>query len=214
LTLGALEPIVAIAAMLIVEHMFWFGARAVADSAVVLALFADTAGDHFLMLNVFNDYESNGRTVAWSSVNCVQLCADSQATQMRQQWLDIVQSLHNAAATCPATNTHAMVAEAATRHAMWCVLMHGFVLNIAVWQGDDASYRLLLPNDKNGTCTNTLNIHPSSSFFASRPEIVFFHEVAATLHLYMRHVTRIDSTLLQEALGNMASASLPANGLG
>jgi HrpA-like RNA helicase len=198
-TLGVLEPVATIAAMLFVEHVFWFGAHAAVESAAVLGCFADTA----------SNYESNGRSAPWARENCVQQIVLAQAAQVRQQLLDNVQSLHGLEPANPAPMTWAIDSNAATRRVIMQALLHGFVQNVAWQQGDDNSNHLILGNDKSGVGTNKLHIHPSPSLFAKRLEIVFFHEVVAMSRLYMRHVTRIDNVLLQEALGNMASASLP-----
>ncbi|XP_053672367.1 ATP-dependent RNA helicase DHX33 [Anopheles nili] len=181
---GCLEEMLTIIAMLSGENIFVNSAQKREQMLIAHSKFFDKSGDHITLLNVFNEYKAKAKPKTWCHDNFLHERNLSHAASIREQLSEICKSFDMPSSSCGKETTP--VAKC---------LLTGLFGNIATKQPD----HLYL------TSSNALKarIHPSSSICGQlRPPVVVYTELVATRLNYLRNVTEIDPSWIEEVVPN------------
>ncbi|WAQ83309.1 hypothetical protein PtA15_3A678 [Puccinia triticina] len=148
--------------------------------------FVQPGGDHFTLLNVFEQWKETNWSISWSYENYVQIKCLNRVRDIRDQ----LSSLCERVEIVPESNSSGSI------EPIQKSLLGGYFMNTArLGKGGD-SYRTLKSNQ-------SVYIHPSSSCFKTQPppRMILFYELVLTSKEYARQVMQIDKPewLLQAA---------------
>ncbi|CAD7930179.1 unnamed protein product [Amoebophrya sp. A25] len=151
------------------------------------ALHADNAkknfhragGDHFMMLNIYKQWEDTGFSQQWCVENYLQYRPLNRARDIRDQLLDLLKKVDIEVSSNPGN-------EEGIRKS----ILAGYFFHCA---------RL----NKNGSYTTLKNphsveIHPSSSLLEFKPKMICYHELWKTEKEYMRECIEVQAKWLAE----------------
>ncbi|EFP77773.2 hypothetical protein PGT21_014816 [Puccinia graminis f. sp. tritici] len=148
--------------------------------------FVQPGGDHFTLLNVFEQWKETNWSISWTYENYVQIKSLNRVRDIRDQ----LSSLCERVEILPESNQSGSI------EPIQKSLLGGYFMNTArLGKGGD-SYRTLKSNQ-------SVYIHPSSSCFNTQPppRMILFYELVLTSKEYARQVMQIDKPewLLQAA---------------
>jgi pre-mRNA-splicing factor ATP-dependent RNA helicase DHX16 len=188
-TFGVVDDVLTVAAMLDVQEAVFFRPRdkAVHADAARSAFARGAAGDHVVLLRVFNEWRDSGFSEAWCAERFVQFRSLRRARDIRDQLAALCERVELALSTTPSDADAVAKAVAA-----------GFFSQTAVLQKSGA-YRTY----KSGL---TVHIHPSSCLHRADvpPRWVLYHELAETLtkggeeKKYLRQVLEVKPAWLRD----------------
>lgn len=147
-------------------------------------------GDHFTLLNVYNQWVDTEYSPMWCRENFVQYRSLQRARLVREQLellcdrVDIPRSSTDADGLNSQISRHSVVLKS---------LLAGYFCNTAVLTRDGKTYRTTKSN-------LSVKIHPSSVLAVDgmRPKVVMFHEIVQTSDDWMRQVAPIEGGWLME----------------
>ncbi|KDQ11123.1 hypothetical protein BOTBODRAFT_177594 [Botryobasidium botryosum FD-172 SS1] len=146
--------------------------------------FVKPGGDHFTLLNVWNQWSESNYSQTFCYENFVQFKTLSRARDIRDQLAGLCERVEVVIESNPNTTDIIPIQKALTS---------GYFYNTARLQKSGDSYRTLKTNQ-------TVYIHPSSSMFNFQPPIKFalYYELVMTSKSYMRQVMEIKPSWLLE----------------
>jgi HrpA-like RNA helicase len=200
---AAVHEVIDIVACLSVDGLFVDRASEREDIAAARARLASTEGDHLTLLNVVRQYldvlNSQAEQDGPESVStwCKQMYLDQRALRTI---LDIRKQLLQHAARAglvgadpypSSTRNELDLPERILRS-----ILIGFVTHTA-FLSPDGSYRTTNGN-------TAVAIHPSSTLYGKKHEAIVYHESVFTTRLWVRGVSRIETTWLRETAPHYA----------
>ncbi|EER36487.1 ATP-dependent RNA helicase DHX8 [Histoplasma capsulatum H143] len=168
---GCVEEVLSIIAMLGEASALFFrpkDKKIHADSARARFTIKD-GGDHFSLLNVWNQWVDSDFSYVWARENFLQQRSLTRARDVRDQLAKLCDRVE-VTITSAGSNNLAPIQKAITA---------GFFPNAARLQRGGDSYRTV----KNG---QTVYLHPSSTLFEVNPKWVIYYELVLTSKEYMR----------------------------
>jgi len=146
--------------------------------------FVKNGGDHFTLLNIWDQWSETNYSQQWCYENFVQFKSLSRVRDIRDQLAGLCDRVEVVIQSNPNSNDIVPIQKALTS---------GYFYNTARLQKSGDSYRTLKTNQ-------TVYIHPSSSLFQSQPPIKFalYYELVMTSKSYMRQVMEIKPAWLLE----------------
>lgn len=144
------------------------------------ARFHDPAGDHLTLLNVYNGWNSSGKSDPWCYENFIQPRSMRRVEDVRKQLVQILERHRLKIISCGRDTTRVRQA-----------LCSGFFRNSAR-KDPQEGYKTLVE----GT---PVYMHPSSALFGKGVEHVIYHSLVETTREYMHNVTAIEPKWLVEA---------------
>lgn len=182
ITLGCVEEVLSIVAMLSVPSVFYRPKERQEESDAAREKFLVPESDHLTLLNVYQQWISHGQKDSWSSKHFVHPKAMHKAKEVRDQLVEILSlkkiALHSAGHHWDKVRkaiTMAYVHKAARVKGL----------------GEYVNLRTGMP------CA----LHPTSALFGLgyTPDYVVYHELILTAKEYMQCVTAVDPSWLAEA---------------
>ncbi|KAJ1303147.1 hypothetical protein OPQ81_011348 [Rhizoctonia solani] len=146
--------------------------------------FVKNGGDHFTLLNIWDQWSETNYSQQWCYENFVQFKSLSRVRDIRDQLAGLCDRVEVVIQSNPNSNDITPIQKAITS---------GYFYNTARLQKSGDSYRTLKTNQ-------TVYIHPSSSLFQAQPPIKFalYYELVMTSKSYMRQVMEIKPAWLLE----------------
>ncbi|KAG8731488.1 Cyclin-dependent kinase catalytic subunit [Ceratobasidium sp. 414] len=146
--------------------------------------FVKAGGDHFTLLNIWEQWSETNYSQQWCYENFVQFKSLSRVRDIRDQLAGLCDRVEVVIQSNPNSNDIVPIQKAITS---------GYFYNTARLQKSGDSYRTLKTNQ-------TVHIHPSSSLFQSQPPVKFalYYELVMTSKSYMRQVMDIKPVWLLE----------------
>ncbi|QRV92171.1 Helicase associated domain (HA2) [Ceratobasidium sp. AG-Ba] len=146
--------------------------------------FVKSGGDHFTLLNIWEQWSETNYSQQWCYENFVQFKSLSRVRDIRDQLAGLCDRVEVVIQSNPNSNDIVPIQKAITS---------GYFYNTARLQKSGDSYRTLKTNQ-------TVHIHPSSSLFQSQPPVKFalYYELVMTSKSYMRQVMDIKPAWLLE----------------
>lgn len=184
--LGCVEEVLSIVSMLSESSSLFFRpkeSRVHADSARTRFTVKE-GGDHFTLLNIWNQWVDNDFSYVWAKENFLQQRSLTRARDVRDQLAKL----------CERVEVTLSTVGAADLVPIQKALCAGFFPQAARLQRGGDSYRTVKNN-------NTVYIHPSSVLMASEPPVkmLIYFELVQTTKEYMRSCMPIKPEWLHEA---------------
>ncbi|KMZ59607.1 putative ATP-dependent RNA helicase [Zostera marina] len=189
-----LEEMLIIVAMLSVESIFFFPREKLEEARAARKNFSSVDGDHITLVNVFrsslefldklkltinNEKSISKNLLKWCKENFINNRSLRHARDVHSQIQGHVQQMGLSITSCGLDMLQ-----------FRRCLTAAFFLNAAL-KRTDGSYRAISGGQ-------TVQIHPSSVLFHTKPECIIFNELVKTNHNYIRNLTRIDPLWLPE----------------
>jgi pre-mRNA-splicing factor ATP-dependent RNA helicase DHX16 len=136
--------------------------------------FVRPGGDHFTLLNVFNEWVETGFSISWSYENFVQIKSLNRVRDVRDQ----LSSLCERVEIVPESNV-----DSSDIIPIQKAILAGYFYNCGQLSRSGDSYKTFKTNQ-------TIFIHPSSSLFNTQPPVRYinFYELVLTTKEYARSV--------------------------
>jgi pre-mRNA-splicing factor ATP-dependent RNA helicase DHX38/PRP16 len=179
--LGCAADMATIVSMLTVPALFFRPRDRAEESDAAREKFFVPESDHLTLLNVYEQYERNGRSVAWCNRHFIHSRAMRRVGEVRAQVLDIMKSARIAASSSSGEWDR-------VRRAVTLSYFH----NVGKLRGIGEYVNLL--------SSVPCHLHPTSALFGlgHTPEYIVYHEVVKTTKEYMQCVTAVDPEWLGE----------------
>ncbi|TYH47964.1 hypothetical protein ES332_D10G035200v1 [Gossypium tomentosum] len=180
--LGCSDEIIAIAAVLSIQSI-WFSARGAQKELDEAKLrFAAAEGDHVTFLNIYKGFLQSGRSSKWCHKNFINYHAMKKVMEIREQLKRIALRLGIVLKSCETDMQ--LVRKAVTA---------GFFANACRLEAysHGGMYKTIRGSQE-------VYIHPSSVLFRVNPKCVIYHSLVSTDRQYMRNVISIDPSWLTE----------------
>lgn len=174
-----MEEALTVIALLSGESVFTDPPAKRQQAALARTKFVSSDGDHVTLLNVFQGYTSTEQKKVWCQENFLHHRNLEYGMDVRKQLASLVERANLEKASC-GTNT------ASLRKA----LLEGLYENLAVLQRDQTYVTL--------ASRQPVMIHPTSALYGTKPPIVLFTEVVSTGRCYIRGLSVIENSWLQE----------------
>ncbi len=184
--LGCVEEVLSIIAMLGEASALFYrpkDKKIHADSARARFTVKE-GGDHFTLLNIWNQWVDSDFSYAWARENFLQQRSLTRARDVRDQLAKLCDRVE--------VNVSSTTGGASNLQPTQKALTAGFFPNAARLQRGGDSYRTV----KNGM---TVYLHPSSTLFEVNPKWLIFYELVLTSKEYMRSNMPIQPEWLVEA---------------
>uniref|UniRef100_A0A182QQN1 RNA helicase n=1 Tax=Anopheles farauti TaxID=69004 RepID=A0A182QQN1_9DIPT len=183
---GCLEEMLTIIAMLSGENIFTYSSAKREQMMIAHSKFFDKSGDHVTLLNVYNEFKTKAKPKMWCFDNFLNERNLTHAASIREQLSEICKMLDIPSSSCGKDTVP--VAKC---------LLTGLFTNIAMKQPD----HLYLTS---ATALKT-RIHPSSAVSGKfRPPVVVYTELVSTRLNFLRNVTEIDPSWIDEVVPNVS----------
>eukprot|EP00920_Eleutheroschizon_duboscqi_P022725 GHVT01055342.1.p1 GENE.GHVT01055342.1~~GHVT01055342.1.p1 ORF type:complete len:280 (+),score=67.71 GHVT01055342.1:48-842(+) len=179
------EEMVVVVSMLSIPSIFYVPKEKGDEAEASKEKFFVPESDHLTLMNVYQQWKSNGYSNSWASAHFLQPKAMKKAREVRAQLADIITQHNLPLSSCGIS---------------WDILRKavcsGYFHNAAKLRGIGEYVNLRT----NVQC----HLHPSSALYGAgyAPDYVVYHEVIVTTKEFMRHVTAVDARWLSE-LGPM-----------
>ncbi|XP_031493685.1 probable pre-mRNA-splicing factor ATP-dependent RNA helicase DEAH9 isoform X2 [Nymphaea colorata] len=181
-SLGCLEEIIIIAAVLSVQSIWASGRGAQKELDDAKLRFAVAEGDHVTFLNIYQGFIRSGKSAQWCYKNFINYNSMKKVIDVREQLIRLVKRLGLVIQSCE-KDTEVM------RRA----ITSGFFAHACRLEtyGQEGVYKTIRGSQE-------VYIHPSSVLFRVNPKWVIYHEIVSTEKNYMRNVISIDPSWLTE----------------
>ncbi|XP_058183137.1 pre-mRNA-splicing factor ATP-dependent RNA helicase DEAH10-like [Rhododendron vialii] len=190
---NCLEEMLITVAMLSVESIFYVPREKLEEARTAAKCFSSLEGDHLTLINVYRASDElfekskigNNREKAeknmrkWCKENFINSRSVRQARDIHRQIRENVEQMGLHVASCGDDMLQFRRCLAAA-----------FFLNAALKQ-PDGTYRVF-------SSGQSVQIHPSSVLFRTKPDCLIFDELVRTNHNYIRNVSRVDYLWLPE----------------
>lgn len=184
------DEVLTIVAMLSVQNVFYRPKEKQAQADQKKARFFQPEGDHLTLLAVYQAWKASKFSNAWCFENFLQARSMRRAQDVRKQLLAIMDRYKLDIVSCGKNYTRVRRA-----------ICSGYFRNAAK-KDPQEGYKTL-------TDGQTVYIHPGSSLFQKKPDMVIYHELILTTKEYMRECMTIDPKWLVELAPNYYRASDP-----
>ncbi|GAA5825734.1 hypothetical protein JCM3770_003409, partial [Rhodotorula araucariae] len=146
--------------------------------------FIKPGGDHFMLLNVWEQWQDAGFSVSWTYEHFVQVKSLTRVRDIRDQLLQLCERVEIFVEPNPNASDIVPIQKA---------ICAGYFLNTGRLNRSGDAYRTLKTNQ-------TVHIHPSSSMFQHQPppKLVLWFELVMTSREYARQVMEIKPEWLLE----------------
>ncbi|CAG8480443.1 3773_t:CDS:10 [Cetraspora pellucida] len=148
--------------------------------------FVRPGGDHFTLLNVWEQWVDTNYSMNWCYENFVVYRSMSRARDVRDQLVGLCERAEVDLTSNPNPGDIVPIQKS---------IVSGFFMNAARISRFGESYQ----KAKYGEPGRTIHIHPSSSLFQVNPKWIVFYELVLTSKEYMRQVMEIKPEWLTEA---------------
>ena len=180
---GCVMEMVVIVSMLTVPAIFFRPKDRAAESDAAREKFFVPESDHLTLLNVFQQYMSNGASTAWCVRHFIHAKAMKKVEEIRNQILDIMRTQKIMETSVGIGGDWDLV-----RKAICCCYFH----NVGKLRGIGEYVNLLT--------SVPCHLHPTSALYGlgHTPEYIVYHEVVKTTKEYMQCVTSVEPEWLGE----------------
>lgn len=173
--MGCLIEVLSIISMLSVGNVFWCPVDKQKDVALVHKKFRTNDSDHLMLLNVMNAYLEHKHDTKWCAKNFINVSNLKTAVKIRSQLMDI----------CKKVNLNTSPPSEPPKHSViMASLISGSFRNLAKRCQSYGFYQTMYVDRK-------LYIHPSSSLFEVKPNLILYDELINTSKEYMRTCSKI-----------------------
>lgn len=150
--------------------------------------FVKTGGDHFTLLNVFNEWADTGFSIPWTYENYVQVKALTRVRDIRDQLSGLCERVEITPESNPDQTDVVPIQKA---------ILTGYFNNCARLSRSGDSYKVMKAGGN-----HSVYIHPSSCLFQAQPppRCILFYELVLTSKEYVRQVITIDPKWLLEGI--------------
>ncbi|CAG8442898.1 18870_t:CDS:10 [Acaulospora morrowiae] len=148
--------------------------------------FVRPGGDHFTLLNVWEQWVDTNYSMGWCYENFVVYRSMARARDVRDQLAGLCERAEVDLESNPNPGDIVPIQKS---------IVSGFFMNAARISRFGDSYQ----KAKYGDSARTIHVHPSSSLFEVNPKWVIYYELVLTSKEYMRQVMEIQSEWLIEA---------------
>jgi len=180
------DQILSISAMLSVGNsIFYRPKEKIVHADNARSTFYRPGGDHFTLLNVFNQWKDNNYSNYWCYENFIQAKSMKRARDVKEQLVSICDRVE-----IDYQDENLSVENDETTINIRKAIGSGYFYNSAKLS-KDGNYKTI----KN---MHTVHIHPSSSLFKDTPRWIIYHELVFTTKEYMREIIEIKPEWLQE----------------
>ncbi|KAJ2658129.1 Pre-mRNA-splicing factor ATP-dependent RNA helicase PRP16 [Coemansia sp. RSA 1199] len=181
-TLGCTSEVVTIVSMLAVPTVFYRPKERLDESDAAREKFFVPESDHLTLLNVYNQWKSNGYRDAWCARHFVHAKSMRKAREVRDQLVDILQGSLGVEITSAGANWDIV------RRCVCAAYFHQAARSKSL--GEYTNLRTSMP----------CHVHPTSSLYGMgfTPDYIVYHELVYTSKEYMQCVTAVDPTWLAE----------------
>lgn len=148
--------------------------------------FVKTGGDHFTLLNVFNEWADTGFSIPWTYENYVQIKSLTRVRDIRDQLSGLCERVEISPESNPDQTDVVPIQKA---------ILSGYFNNCARLSRSGDSYKVMKAGG-----SHSVFIHPSSCLFQSQPppRCILFYELVLTSKEYVRQCITIDPKWLLE----------------
>uniref|UniRef100_A0AC35UGJ5 Pre-mRNA-splicing factor ATP-dependent RNA helicase PRP43 n=1 Tax=Rhabditophanes sp. KR3021 TaxID=114890 RepID=A0AC35UGJ5_9BILA len=176
---GCTSEILTIAAMLSVNAGIFYRPKAqIKEAESARKTFEEETGDHFTLLNVYNQWSANEFSKMWCQENYVQYKTMQKARDVREQLEGMLERVE---ITVSSSTDNISIQKA---------ILSGYFFHSA--KVDKTG------NYKTVKQRHTVHKHPSSCLAQVPTKWVMYHELVHTSKEFMRTITKIESTWLYE----------------
>ena len=175
------EEALTIVAMLSVPTPFYRPKERQREADQKKSQFHMAEGDHLTLLNVYECWMRNDRSISWCFENFIQARTMRRAYDIRTQLLNLMRRFKLPLLSCG--HDYSRICRAITA---------GFFMHISKKDPNEQGYKTLIDNQ-------TVFIHPSSTLFQKEVQWILYHELVFTSKEYMRDVIVIDPRWLMQA---------------
>ncbi|KAJ2275568.1 Pre-mRNA-splicing factor ATP-dependent RNA helicase PRP16 [Coemansia sp. RSA 451] len=181
-TLGCTSEVVTIVSMLAVPTVFYRPKERLDESDAAREKFFVPESDHLTLLNVYNQWKSNGYRDAWCARHFVHAKSMRKAREVRDQLVDILQGSLGVEITSAGANWDIV------RRCVCAAYFHQAARAKSL--GEYTNLRTSMP----------CHVHPTSSLYGMgfTPDYIVYHELVYTSKEYMQCVTAVDPLWLAE----------------
>ncbi|KAJ2500912.1 Pre-mRNA-splicing factor ATP-dependent RNA helicase PRP16 [Coemansia sp. RSA 1972] len=181
-TLGCTSEVVTIVSMLAVPTVFYRPKERLDESDAAREKFFVPESDHLTLLNVYNQWKSNGYRDAWCARHFVHAKSMRKAREVRDQLVDILQGSLGVEITSAGANWDIV------RRCVCAAYFHQAARSKSL--GEYTNLRTSMP----------CHVHPTSSLYGMgfTPDYIVYHELVYTSKEYMQCVTAVDPLWLAE----------------
>ena len=177
--LGCLEEVLTIISMLSSDTIFFSSGEDREKTSAAKKSFQHRSGDHLTLLNVFNTYMAHRSDPKWCATNYIDARSMKHVCDVRQQLVDF----------CTKSGLKITSCNGAIEKVLQSFVA-GYFLQSAIRLGD-GTYKTIASKQH-------VHIHPSSVIFGTRPDCIIFHEITLTSKCYLRGVSVVESSWIQE----------------
>lgn len=177
--LGCLEEALTIISMLSSDTIFFSSGEDREKTSAAKKTFQHRSGDHLTLLNVFNTFMAHRSDPKWCANNYIDARSMKHVCDVRQQLVDFCTKVGLKITSCNGAIEKVLQSFVA-----------GYYLQAAIRLGD-GTYKTI-------TSKQHVHIHPSSVIFGSRPDCIIFHEITLTSKCYLRGVSVVEASWIQE----------------
>ncbi|KAM0755976.1 Pre-mRNA splicing factor [Meredithblackwellia eburnea MCA 4105] len=146
--------------------------------------FVKPGGDHFTLLNVWEQWSESGFSISWTYEHFIQIKSLTRVRDIRDQLVGLCERVEIFVEGNPNSSDILPIQKA---------ICAGYFLNTGRLNRSGDAYRTIKTNQ-------TVNIHPSSSMFQHQPppKVILWFELVLTSREYARQVMEIKSEWLLE----------------
>lgn len=186
--LGCIEPVLVILAMLSAENVFSSAGEREAATAARRS-FAHRSGDHLMLLSLYRAYLAAKGNVRWCQQHFVDARAMRTAMEVRAQLGQFCErnGLLGKQKSAPSELTSDALSDPSLTLQAFAA---GYFMQCAYRQ-PDGGYRTLIGRQ-------TVHIHPSSTLHGQRPDCIIYHELTMTSKCYLRTVSIVEPSWIEE----------------
>lgn len=177
--LGCLEETLTIISMLSSDTIFFSSGEDREKTSAAKKTFQHRSGDHLTLLNVYNTFLAHRSDPKWCANNFIDSRSMKHVCDVRQQLLDF----------CAKSGMKVSSCNGATEKVLQSFVA-GYFLQAAIRLAD-GTYKTIAGKQH-------VHIHPSSVIFGSRPDCIIFHEITLTSKCYLRGVSAVEASWIQE----------------
>ncbi|KAJ2318015.1 Pre-mRNA-splicing factor ATP-dependent RNA helicase PRP16, partial [Coemansia sp. RSA 2704] len=180
--LGCAAEVVTIVSMLAVPSVFYRPKERLDESDAAREKFFVPESDHLTLLNVYNQWRSNGCRDAWCVRHFVHAKSMRKAREVREQLVDILQSTLKVELSSAGANWDIV------RQCVCSAYFHQAARSKSL--GEYTNMRTGMP----------CHLHPTSALYGMgfTPDYIVYHELVYTSKEYMQCVTAVDPRWLAE----------------
>jgi HrpA-like RNA helicase len=177
--LQCLEEALSIISMLSSDTIFFSSGEDREKTSAARKTFQHRSGDHLTLLNVYNTFLAHRSDPKWCSNNYIDARSMKHVCDVRQQLVDFCTKAGMKISSCNGAVEKVLQS-----------FVSGYFLQSAIRLAD-GTYKTI-------TSKQHVHIHPSSIIFGTRPDCIIFHEITLTSKCYLRGVSSVEATWIQE----------------